>query len=83
MTQVTSTRRGSVTAARVCTILAFVFAAVAVLFVPLLFGLAALVLGLVGGFLGDRPLGWYAAAAGVAGGVLGAVLGALVYSAAS
>ena len=83
MTQVTSTRRGSITGARVCTILAFVFAAVAVFFIPVLFGLAAVVLGLVGGFLGDRPLGWYAAAAGVAGGVLGTVLGVIVFSAAN
>jgi hypothetical protein len=41
------------------------------------------VLGLVGGYLGDRPLGWYAAAAGVLGGALGFVLGAIVLNAAS
>ncbi|WP_249998068.1 hypothetical protein [Actinoplanes sp. M2I2] len=82
MTQVT-TRRRSISGARVCTILAFVFAAVAVFFVPVVFGLAALVLGLVGGFLGDRPLGWYAAAAGVAGGVIGVVLSALILNAAN
>ncbi|WP_229074650.1 hypothetical protein [Actinoplanes sp. DH11] len=74
-----STRtRGSVTPARVCTILAFVFAVLAFLVSPLLFGLAALALGLVGGFLGDRPLGWYAAAAGVAGAVLGVLLTSLL-----
>lgn len=83
MTQVTNRRSGSITGARVCTILAFVFAAVAIFFVPVVFGLAALVLGLIGGFLGDRPLGWYAAAAGVAGGVLGVILGAVVMNAAS
>ncbi|MBM2615541.1 hypothetical protein JIG36_08175 [Actinoplanes sp. LDG1-06] len=83
MTQVTTRRSGSITGARVCTILAFVFAAVAVLFIPVVFGLAAVVLGLVGGFLGDRPLGWYAAAAGAAGGILGVVLGALVMNAAA
>ena len=83
MTQVTTRRSGSITGARVCTIIAFVFAAVAVLFVPVVFGLAALVLGLIGGFLGDRPLGWYAAAAGVAGGVIGVILGAIVLNAAS
>jgi hypothetical protein len=83
MTQVTTRRSGSITGARVCTIIAFVFAAVAVFFVPVVFGLAALVLGLIGGFLGDRPLGWYAAAAGVAGGVLGVILSAIVLNAAS
>jgi putative Mn2+ efflux pump MntP len=83
MTQVTTRRSGSVTGARVCTILAFVFAAVAILFAPIIFGPAAIVLGLVGGYLGDRPLGWYAAAAGVLGGALGFVLGAIVLNAAS
>jgi hypothetical protein len=62
------------TAARTCTILGFVFAVVAILFVPPLFGLAAVVLGVIGGGLGDRPLGWYAAAAGVVGMVVGMVL---------
>ncbi|MCO8275011.1 hypothetical protein M1L60_30980 [Actinoplanes sp. TRM 88003] len=83
MTQVTTRRTGSVTGARVCTILAFVFAAVAILFAPIVFAPAAIVLGLVGGYLGDRPLGWYAAAAGVAGGVIGVILGAIVLNAAS
>jgi hypothetical protein len=80
MAQVTTTRptRSGTTAARVCTILAFVFAAVAILFLPPIFGVAALVLGVVGGALGDRPLGWYAAAAGVAGAVIGIVLAMLV-----
>jgi uncharacterized membrane protein HdeD (DUF308 family) len=63
-----------VTGARVCTILAFVLAVVAILFLPLLFGLAALVLGLVAGALGDRPLGWYAAASGVLGALIGILL---------
>jgi hypothetical protein len=47
---------------------------VAILLLPPIFGLAALVLGIVGGALGDRPLGWYAAAAGVIGAVVGMVL---------
>ncbi|AGL18861.1 hypothetical protein [Actinoplanes sp. N902-109] len=80
MAQVTTARptRSGVTGARVCTILAFVFAAVAILFLPPIFGVAAIVLGIVGGFLGDRPLGWYAAAAGLAGAVIGMVLSALL-----
>jgi uncharacterized membrane protein HdeD (DUF308 family) len=65
-------------AARVCTIIAFVFAALAVIFFPPVFGVAALVLGIIGGLLGDRPLGWYAAAAGVLGGVIGLILAAVV-----
>ncbi len=81
MSQLTNTRRSTVSAARVCTIVGFVLAALAVVFAPMLFGLAALVLGLVAGFLGDRPLGWYAAAAGVAGGVLGTLLAIAVLNA--
>jgi hypothetical protein len=69
-----STSRKNVTAARICTTVAFVSAGLAVLVWPILFGLFAVVLGLVGGFLGDRPLGFYAAAAGAAGAVLGIVL---------
>ena len=64
----------SATGARVCTILGFVCAVVAILFLPPGLGLVAIVLGLVGGMLGDRPLGWYAAVAGIVGGVLGMVL---------
>ncbi|WP_213000232.1 hypothetical protein [Winogradskya consettensis] len=83
MAQVTSTRptRSGVTAARVCTIVGFVFAALAIVFFPPVFGLVAVILGVVAGSLGDRPLGWYAAAAGVAGAVLGMVLSALLLNA--
>jgi hypothetical protein len=66
--------------ARVCTILAFIFAVVAIFFVPPLFGLVGLVLGIVGAVLGDKPLGWYAAAASVVGAVLGVVIGYLIYT---
>jgi hypothetical protein len=64
--------------ARVCTILAFVFAVVAILFLPILFGPAAIILGVVGGSMGDRPLGWYAAGAGAVGMILGFVLAAVL-----
>ena len=74
MTDYPTPARRATTGARVCTILGFVFAVVAVLFLPPVFGVAALVLGIVGGALGDRPLGWYAAAAGVVGAVLGVLL---------
>jgi hypothetical protein len=69
-----STPARPATSARVCTILGFVLAVVAILFLPPLFGLAALVLGVIGGALGDRPVGWYAAGAGVLGAVIGMVL---------
>ncbi|SBT38045.1 hypothetical protein GA0070621_0292 [Micromonospora narathiwatensis] len=65
--------------ARVCTILAFVFAVVAIFFLPPLFGLVGLLLGIVGAVLGDKPLGWYAAAAGVVGGVLGMIIAYAIY----
>ncbi|WP_430787235.1 hypothetical protein [Actinoplanes sp. G11-F43] len=67
--------------ARICTIIAFVFAVIAVLVYPVFAGLIAVILGLVGGFLGDRPLGWYAAAAGLGGAILGIVLAAVVLNA--
>ncbi|TDC86391.1 hypothetical protein E1292_47990 [Nonomuraea deserti] len=60
-------------------IIGFVCAAVAVLFIPILFGLAGIVLGIVGHTRGE-PLGkWAAVAAGV-GMILGFVLGILVVS---
>ena len=74
-------RRTTNTAARVFTILAFVFAALALFFFPPIFGLLAVVLGLIGGFMGDRPLGWYAAGAGVVAAIIGMILGAVVFSA--
>ncbi|MFI7248391.1 hypothetical protein ACIODS_08485 [Micromonospora chalcea] len=61
-------------AARICTIIAFVFAALAIFLSPLIFGILGLILGIVGAVLGDKPLGWYAAAASVVGAIIGAVL---------
>ena len=66
--------------ARVCTILAFVFAAIAVLFFPIIFGLAGIVLAVVGYNMGDRELGKWAIAAAVAGTVLGFLLGYLAWA---
>ncbi|WP_220447426.1 hypothetical protein, partial [Nonomuraea deserti] len=64
---------------QVLSIIGFVCAAVAVLFIPILFGLAGIVLGIVGHTRGE-PLGkWAAVAAGV-GMILGFVLGILVVS---
>ncbi|QLQ39897.1 hypothetical protein [Micromonospora robiginosa] len=72
MADVHATARPRSNAARICTIIGFVFAAIAI-FVPFL-GLVGLILGIVGAVLGDKPLGWYAAAASVAGAVLGYLL---------
>ena len=69
--------------ARICTIAAFACAVIALFLVPLLFGLIAIVLGVIAATQGDKPLGWYAAGAGAAGAVIGMILGAIVYSAAS
>ena len=69
--------------ARICTILAFAFAVIALFLVPLLFGVIAIALGAVAATQGDKPLGWYAAGAGAAGAIIGMVLGAIVYSAAN
>ncbi|MFI5834501.1 hypothetical protein ACIA5A_12585 [Micromonospora sp. NPDC051300] len=74
MADVHATARPRSGAARICTIIAFVFAAIAILILPPLFGLVGLVLGIVGAVLGDKPLGWYAAAASVAGAVLGMII---------
>ena len=68
--------------ARICTIVAFAFAVIAVFFIPILFGLLAIILGVIAATQGDKPLGWYAAGAGAAGAVIGMILGAIVYSAA-
>jgi hypothetical protein len=66
--------------ARVCTIVSFVFAAIAVLFFPIIFGVAAIVLSIVGFSLGDRALGKWAIAAAIAGTLLGFVLGYMAYA---
>ena len=68
------TARPRTNAARICTIVSFVFAALALLLNPILFGIVGLVLGIVGAVLGDKPLGWYAAVANVAAIVINLVL---------
>jgi hypothetical protein len=69
--------------ARVMTIIAFVCAVIALFFIPILFGLIAIILGVLAANRGDKPLGWYAAGAGAAGAIIGMILGAIVYSAAN
>ncbi|ADL45057.1 hypothetical protein AB0N38_04765 [Micromonospora aurantiaca] len=78
MADIHATARPRSSAARICTIIAFVFAAIAIFILPPLFGLVGLVLGIVGAVLGDKPLGWYAAAASVAGAVIGMIISYVV-----
>ena len=61
-------------AGRTLSIIGFVCAALAVFFLPIVFGPAAIVLGIVGYAKGDR-LGMWAAIAGVVGLVAGIALG--------
>ncbi|MER6003577.1 hypothetical protein ACIHFD_54105 [Nonomuraea sp. NPDC051941] len=64
---------------QVLSIIGFVCAVVAVLFIPILFGLAGIVLGIVGHTRGE-PLGkWAAVAAGV-GMIIGIALGVILVS---
>jgi len=65
---------------RVFTIVAFVFAAIAVIFLPIAFGPAGIILGLVGRSKGDRR-GGIAAILAAVGMVLGFILGAAVMTA--
>ncbi|MFJ8832517.1 hypothetical protein [Micromonospora aurantiaca] len=78
MADIHAAARPRTNAARICTIIAFVFAAIAIFILPPLFGLVGLVLGIVGAVLGDKPLGWYAAAASVAGAVIGMIISYVV-----
>ncbi|GGM26201.1 MULTISPECIES: hypothetical protein [Micromonospora] len=77
----TGTRgRSNTSTARILTIAGFVFAAIGIFVFPLLFGLIAVGLGVAGALQGDKPLGWYAAAAGVGAILLNMILGALIMS---
>jgi hypothetical protein len=64
------------------TIAAFVCAAVAVLFIPIILGPAGMVLGYMGHRRGD-PLGRWAIGAALVGMVAGFILGAILFSASS
>jgi len=71
-----------VSAARVCTIISFVMAGISVLFAPILFGPAGIILGIVGRSKGD-PLGTWAIVASVVGMIAGFALAVAVMNAAS
>ncbi|ONI91993.1 hypothetical protein ALI144C_00265 [Actinosynnema sp. ALI-1.44] len=79
MTDATGSRP-TVTSARVCAIVAFVLAAIAILFFPIIFGPGAIILGIVATAMGDKALGKWAIAAGVVGTILGFVLGYIAVS---
>lgn len=74
----TSSKAG--TGARVCNILALVFSAIAIVFFPIIFGLAAIVLAIVGFSRGDRALGRWALPISVVATILGFLLGYLALS---
>ena len=74
MADMPSTARPRSNAARICTILGFVFAVLALLLNPIIFGVLGLMLGIVGAVLGDKPLGWYAAAASAVAAVVSLVI---------
>ncbi|WP_410812971.1 hypothetical protein [Micromonospora sp. 067-2] len=74
MADVPSTARPRSNAARILTIVGFVFAVLALLLNPVIFGVLGVIAGIVGAVLGDKPLGWYAAAASAVAAVIGAVL---------
>ncbi len=63
--------------ARVCSILGIAFGVIAIVFFPIIFGIAGIVLAVVGYTRGDRSLGKWAIVVAVAGTVLGFVLGYL------
>jgi hypothetical protein len=74
MVDTPSSARSRTGAARICTIIGFVFAVLAIFLNPAwLFGLIGVILGVVGAVLGDKPLGWYAAAASVVGAIIGSL----------
>ncbi|NYH45563.1 membrane-bound ClpP family serine protease [Micromonospora jinlongensis] len=79
MADMPSTARPRSNAARILTIVGFVFAVLALLLNPIIFGVLGVIAGIVGAVLGDKPLGWYAAAASVVAAIISiAVFSALV-----
>ncbi|MEU4398729.1 hypothetical protein FHG89_13835 [Micromonospora orduensis] len=79
MADMSSTARPRSNAARILTIVGFVFAVLALLLNPIIFGVLGVIAGIVGAVLGDKPLGWYAAAASVLAAIISLVIiGALI-----
>ncbi|KAB1916610.1 hypothetical protein AB0J94_01470 [Micromonospora noduli] len=79
MADMPSTARPRSNAARILTIVGFVFAVLALLLNPIIFGVLGVIAGVVGAVLGDKPLGWYAAVASVVAAIISLVIiGALI-----
>ncbi|MEU7610776.1 MULTISPECIES: hypothetical protein [unclassified Micromonospora] len=76
MADLPSNARPRANAARILTIVGFVFAVLALLLPPIVFGVLGIVAGIVGAVLGDKPLGWYAAAASLVGAIIGTAIAA-------
>jgi hypothetical protein len=71
----TTARRG-----RGFTIAGIVCGALALIFIPILFGPLGIIFGFVGNAQGDRPLGKYVGIGSIVTMVLGFVIGALVFN---
>lgn len=79
MTTSTPARGTTANDGRIYTILAFVFGVVAILFIPILFGIAAIILAVIGMRKGD-PLARWALAVAIIGTIAGMAIGAAVMS---
>lgn len=79
MTTTDPAQAGTANNGRIYTILAFVFGVIAVLFIPIVFGIAAIVLAIIGLRKGD-PLARWALAVAILGTIAGFALGAAVMS---
>jgi hypothetical protein len=66
---------------RVYSIIGIVCGAVALLFIPILFGPAGIILGFVGYSKGDKPLGLWVGIGSVVTMIVGMILGAIVWNA--
>ncbi len=71
-----------VSTARVLSILGIVFAALAILFFPIIFGPAGIILGFVANAKGDKPFGMWVGIAAIVATIVGMTLGYLVYTSA-
>ena len=79
MADIHASARPRTNAARICTIIAFVFAALAIFLSPLIFGVLGLILGIVGAFVATfigQAVGWYGPNEGAR--FIGSIVGACV-----
>lgn len=69
-----------ISTARVLSILGIVFAALSILFFPIIFGPAGIVLGFVANAKGDKPFGMWVGIASIVTMIVGMILGYVVYT---